>query len=157
MATEAVVGVAFRYLFEHKNVAEQRGSREATFDQIVAEHAFGLQSACQRALEGVHVVDALADEGPFVEEVLVYIGHGARIRVDTCIRTVKPRIGRTCLRWQRDAHARLHDAVTRHHHALRLVEYRAVQGVIHGTDQQVRRVARQMRVGIQRDDVAHRR
>ena len=36
----------------------------------------------QRALEGIDVVDALADVAAFAEEILIHVGHGGRVRVE---------------------------------------------------------------------------
>ena len=47
----------------------------------MAEQAVFPDSAGQRGLEGVDVVDALAGKGAFAEQVLIHIGHGCSVGV----------------------------------------------------------------------------
>jgi hypothetical protein len=64
-----------------------------------------------RALERIDVVDALADERAFVEQVLVDVRHGARIRIDAGIAPYSARSRERADAGQADAHAWLQDAV----------------------------------------------
>ena len=54
----------------------------ATFDQVVAEDGVVGEAIGQRALEGIDVVDALADEGAFREGILVQVGNGTGLGID---------------------------------------------------------------------------
>jgi hypothetical protein len=87
----------------------------AAFDQVVAQDAVFGQAAGQRALERVDVVDALADERAFAEQVLVDIGNRARVRVDAGFAAIQPRIAGTVGARQAQADARLQDAVAFDH------------------------------------------
>jgi hypothetical protein len=55
------------------DVAEQAGAGVAAFEQVVAEDRGCRAAAAQRLLEGVDVVDALADERALAEQVLVHV------------------------------------------------------------------------------------
>jgi hypothetical protein len=63
--------------------------------------------------EGVDVVDPLANERALLERVLVEVGNGAGIRVDTRLAAVQARIARLIGAGQARTHARLEDAVAR--------------------------------------------
>ena len=61
---------------------KQPRARVTPFDKIVAQDPVLRETSAERPLEGVDVVDPLADKGAFMEEVLVDIRDGARVRVD---------------------------------------------------------------------------
>ncbi len=148
--------VAGREFLDHLDIGRQPGAREDAFEQIVAEQGVRRHAAGERRLEGVDVVDALAGVGAFAEQVLVHVGGGSRVRIDAARRGEQPLVQRAfAADRQRRRHARLQDAVAADHALARLVEARPVQGMRHLADQPQRRVARQPRVGIERDDVAH--
>ena len=60
----------------------------------MAEHAVLGEAAAERALEGVDVVDALADERALAEEVLVDVGDRARVGIDARLAGEEPREAR---------------------------------------------------------------
>ena len=109
----------------------------------------------ERLLEGIDVVDPLADKRAFAKHVLVDIRDGARVRVDARLPPVQPCIARAVRPRQTDRHARLQDAVALDDTPLRRVVARAIQRVRHGADELPRRIARQLRIGVQGDDVLH--
>ncbi len=158
VAPRHVGGVARRRLLDHLHVRQQPGAGVAAFEQVVAEHPVGRQPLAERALEGVDVVDALADERALAEHVLVDVGDGARVGVDAGVAAVQPGVARAPARRQAGADARLQDAVALGHHvgAARVGgEARPVERVRHRRHELRRGVARQLRVGVERDDVAH--
>src|SRR5271156_7082249 len=57
--------------------------RRKFLDQIVAEQRVVGDAARERGLEDVNLVNPLAAVGAFVEQVLVNVGHGERIRIDS--------------------------------------------------------------------------
>ena len=61
----------------------------ATFQQIMAKDQIVGKSFAQQAFESIYVIDAFADEGPLVEEILVDIGYDARVRIDARLPTEK--------------------------------------------------------------------
>ena len=101
-----------RILLVQLHVAQQARSRVAALEQVVAQDPILGKSAAKRALEGVDVVDSLADEGAFAEHILVDIGDGTRIRVDAGLARVQARVPRAIRAGQADAHARLQDCRT---------------------------------------------
>jgi 3',5'-cyclic AMP phosphodiesterase CpdA len=113
------------------------------------------KAPAQRLLEGVDVVDALADERALAEQVLVDIRDGARVGIDARLAAEQLRIARAIRPRQAGGHARLQDAVTGHHPAFCRVVAGAVQRMRHGADQLPRRIARQLGIGIQGDHVLH--
>ena len=68
-------------VFVQHHVALQSRATVAALEQVVAEdRVLGKYAAA--VLEGIDVVDALADEGPLVEKVLVEIGDDPRVGID---------------------------------------------------------------------------
>ena len=109
----------------------------------------------ERGLEGVDVVDALAGVGAFAEQVLVDVGDRGRVRIDAA--------GPEKTRWKSEPSRPIgSDGVTRgcstrvalDHAAGRRIEARPVERMRHLADQPLGRVARQPRVGVERDHVA---
>ena len=60
----------------------KRGTGESALQQIVAQHRALGNPAVERSLEGIDVVDALADVRAFVEQVLIDIGYGKGIGIE---------------------------------------------------------------------------
>jgi hypothetical protein len=74
--------VGRRIVLEEQDVADQPRARVRALEQIMAEDPVLGELAADRPLEGVDVVDALADEGALVEDVLVDVGDRAGVGVD---------------------------------------------------------------------------
>ena len=88
MTARHVTQVRRRVILEHLDVAEQPGTRVTALEQVVTEDPVFGESAVERLLECVDVIDALADERSFAEPVLVEVGNRARIRIDAGIAAV---------------------------------------------------------------------
>ena len=123
----------------------------------MAENPVFGEAPVERPLEGIDLIDALADERAFLEQVLVNIGDGVRIRIDARITPPESRIPRPVRAGQAHGHTGLQDAVPLTDTLLVLVEPRPVQGVRHGSHQLPGRVAGQLRIGVQGDHVLHAR
>ena len=151
VATVHVRDVAGRIFLVQVHVAQQSRPRMAPFQEIVAEDPVLGEPSLEGLLERIDVVDPLADEGAFVEHVLVHIGDGARVRVDSRFAPEQARISRPVRARQAVGHARLQDAVPLEDALQPLVVPRAVQRVRHGSDELPRRVARQLRIRVEGD------
>ena len=77
--------------------------------------------------ERVDVVESLAGEDAFAEHVLVGVGHRRRVRVDAGVARIEPREQRAGGARERDADARLEDAVALGDAADRRIERRPIQ------------------------------
>jgi hypothetical protein len=139
------------------DVADQPAAGIGPFEQVVAEHAVVGQAAGEHVLEGVDVVDALADERAFAEAVLVDVADGAGVGVDARVAAAQAAVARGAGDGQAAGDARLQDAVPADDPRRRggAADARPVQRVGHGRYQQACGAPRQLRVGVQRDDVAH--
>ncbi len=136
-----------------RRVAHEPGARVAAFEQIVTEDAIIGKPMVQRLLEGIDLVDALADERAFTEQILIDVGDAAGIRVEAGLAAMQLCVTRSVRAGQACCHTRLQDAVTFNHPSLRNVVARAIQRMRHCPDELPRRVARQLRIGVQRDHV----
>ena len=106
-------------------------------------------------LDGINVVDPLADERALTEQVLVSIRDGACVGVDARLATKQACIARAIRPRQADRHPRLQDAVAGYDPPLCVVVARMVQRMRHGTDKLPSRITRQLRIRIQCNHVLH--
>ncbi|MNE12674.1 hypothetical protein D3C80_1054840 [compost metagenome] len=65
----------------------------AALDQVVAQYTVVGKAPLQCAFEGIHCVDAFANERATEEQVLVHIRHGQGVGVDPGIAAEQPRVG----------------------------------------------------------------
>ena len=137
------------------HLAEQARPGESAFDKVVTENAVVRKTGAGGTLEGVHVVDALADEGPLAEQVLVHVGHASGIGVDARFATEQFGIGRQFGAGQSHTHQGLKNAVARDHALPGGIVHRMVEGVGHSPDEFARGVSGEHGVRVQGDDVAH--
>jgi hypothetical protein len=147
--------VAGGEVVEQLDVRHQAAAGVVALDEVVAEDAVVGKGMAGGGLEGVHLVDALAGEGAAAEQVLVNVGDRRGIGVDA--RRRRQDAGEQGARGgdEAEADARLQDAVAGDDTAQLGVEARAVERVGQGRHQPGRRLARQLRVGVQGDDETH--
>ena len=89
----------------------QPGARVETLEEVVAEQRVLRNPPVERRFEGVDVVDALADVAPFVEQVLIDVRHGGRVRVEADVAGEDLRERRARRALDADLHPRLQHAV----------------------------------------------
>ena len=143
-------------ILDHLDIRDQRGTGEDAFEQVMAEHGVVGHPALQRGGEGIDVIDTLASEGAFGEEVLIDVGNRSGIGFDAADAGEGAAIDRCLLAdGQRGCHARLQDAVAFDDPQADRINPGAVHRVGHLADQGAQRVARQAGIGIEGDDKAH--
>ena len=76
-------GIAGGKLLHHLDVGREPGAREDTLQEIVAEDGILRNLSLQSGLEAVDIVDSLAAIGTLPEQVLVDVGRGERIGIET--------------------------------------------------------------------------
>ena len=113
------------------------------------------RAALQREIESVDVVNALAGIGAFAEHVLIDVGNRGSVRIDAA------QAGENALEQRafeshrkRRGHARLHHAIALDDAPRLRIETRPVERMRHLADQAADSVARQARIGVERDDIA---
>ena len=74
--------VARRKLLDQFDVRDQARARESSFEKIVTQQRVVGNAARQRGLEHVDIVNPFAAVRAFIEQVLVNVGNGERVRVD---------------------------------------------------------------------------
>ena len=152
--TSAGIGlIGGRILFIQQHVGQQGRAQVAAFQQVMAENPVFRKALTQRALEGVDIVNTLADEGTFGEQVLVHIRDRTGIGVDAGLGAAQARVARAVGAGQAGSHPRLQDAMTGDDDTARGIELRPVQWVLHGRHELARAVARQFGIGIQGDHI----
>ena len=149
--------VARRMFLIEFHVANQRGPGMARLQQVVAQDGVFRKAPLHGPLEGIHIIDPLADERTFPENILIHIRNLPRVRINSGVPGKQPdKPGPPGAR-QAHAHARLHDAVAFGDNPARLVKHGSVQGMRHRADQPARGIPRQLRVGVEGDDITHAR
>ena len=143
-------------LFDEIDIGHQRRARIAAFQQVVTEDEVFRKTSIDGLAKGVHIVDALADEGAFAEQILIDIRHFARVGIDARIAGEQFGEARLAGTGQADRGARLQDRVAFDDASRAGVVDRPIERMREVADQGARRVARQLRVGIQGDDVLDR-
>src|ERR1051325_3145322 len=120
------------------------------FNQVVAQQRFGWKTSPYGTVECRHIIDRLAVEYGFTEQVLLRIRYGASVRIgarsvcENSRKTGSRRAGKS------DAHTRLYDRETPLAHFGNRIENRSVQRVRNRCDHLPRGARRQLSVCIQR-------
>ena len=118
----------------------------------MAEDAVLRETSADGLLEGIDIVDPLADVRALSEKVLIHIGNGPSIRIDARLGGEKPGEPRLTSAGQTHAHARLENAVAFDDASELRIETRTIQRMGHRADQLTCRVARQLRISVERND-----
>ncbi len=135
-------------------VGDEGGARVDAFEQVVGQERVLGHAAVEGLREGGHVVEALAREDPFREEVLVRVRDGGGVGIDAGVAGVDAREQRSRGAGHGDADARLKDAVALRDPAQGGVVVGTVERVGDDADEPLGHVAGQARVRVQRDAVA---
>ena len=141
-------------LVEHHVGREGRASVDALEEVVARERVLG-HASLEAPVQGLNVVDALADVVALAEQVLVHVGDGPAVDVDGSIAGEPAGEVRAVSTLRIDLDARLHDRVAGPDAARALVESGVVQRVGERAGEASEAAARERRVGVERDDEAH--
>jgi len=119
----------------------------------VAEDGVFREAALHGTPEGIHIVNALADEGALLEQILIDVGNRPCVGIDARFAGKQPHKPRPPGAWQAHPDARLQDAVAFRDDAAGGIKHGAVERMGHGSDQFPGGIAWQLGIGVQRDDV----
>ena len=81
MLALAVTHVVERKVLEQLDIAGQRHARVRPFNQVVAEQRFRRKAIADRGPERLHVVNRLAVENRFSEQILLRVGNGLAVGI----------------------------------------------------------------------------
>ena len=121
------------------------------------KHGVLRYASLERGRERIDVVEPLSGEDALVEEILIRVRNGGGVRIDACVACVRSGEQRSGSARHRDADARLQDAVALGDAPEASIEPRPIQRMRDDADERLGCVARQARVRIERDAIAHRR
>ena len=147
---EDVAGV----VVDDLDVRDERRPRVKAFEEVVRQERVLGNTAVERRLERVDVVEALPREDSLAEQVLVRVRDRGRVRVDARVPGEHAREARGGRARRRDRDARLEDAVARDDAAGHGVEAGAVQRMLEDADERAGGVAGKPGVAVERQDVA---
>src|SRR5580692_1791983 len=74
-----------RVVVDHFDIRYQAGARVGSLDHVMAEQSIRGEAVLQGRLERGDFVDAFAGIGPFAEQVLINVGDGSSIDVESCV------------------------------------------------------------------------
>src|SRR3569623_369885 len=147
-------GVSRRMVLDEIDIIHQRRPRITAFQEVVAQNEIFGHAPVHRLTKGVDVVNALADEAAFAEQILVDVRHFARIGIDNHFAREQSRKARARRGGETNGHARLQDRITFDDAAAPGVVNGTIERVRHVADERTRGVARQLGIGVQGDDIA---
>ena len=113
------------------------------------------KASTQGTFEHVDIVDALADERAFIEQILIHIGHGPGIGIDARLAATQACVESPVGAGQAYGHPWLKDAIALAYPLLDRIVARAIQRMRHGSGKLARGVAWELGVAVQGDDVFH--
>ena len=128
----------------------------AAFQQVVTENEIFRKTPIDGLPKGVHIVDALADERPLAENILVDVRHLAGVGIDA--RLAHEQLGESGLAGtgQADRSARLQNRIAFDNAPFTGIVNRSIEGMGQVADQGAGRIAGQLGIGIEGDDVPDR-
>ena len=123
-------------VFDDLDVAGQAGARVRAFDQVMTEQGIAREAPVEHAMHRIHFIDAFAGEDAFSVQVLIHVGNGARINIETGFSRIQAGQAGTGGALHAHSHPRLQNAVAGHHDVLfRIgIDDRLVQGMRHRAD-----------------------
>ena len=145
-----------RVVIDQVDIGAQAGTRVNTFEQIVTEQRILRDAIVERGVEGIDIVNALADVTALVEQILIHVRDRRRVRIDSNVSGEDFRERRPVGADDVDADTRLQDAVTFRDTTQSLIEPWSVQRVRQRTDEPSAGFERKLGIGIQGDDVSNR-
>src|SRR5208283_670657 len=83
MLPTGVAQVILRELIIELNITGQAHSDVSAFNQVMAQQPLFRKPPGQHSTEGAHIIDAFAMVGAFTGEILIDIGNGLRIWVNS--------------------------------------------------------------------------
>src|SRR4029077_5411446 len=99
--------------------------------------------------EGIHIVETLARENPFVEEILIRIRHRGGIGVDAGVARINASEERARRARQGDADSWLENAVALRDSATLRIDHRAIQRMADDADELSGGITRKPRVRVE--------
>ena len=152
VVTFGVVDVVGGVVVEQLEVIDKSATYVAALDKVVAEDEVLGESAFQHLLEHMQVVDALAAERAFVEDILIKLETGGGIYVETAQSGEELCVAAFVGNLHIHVHTRLHNAVAGIHATAVVAELGAVERMRHGANEFLCRVKHQLGVGVEGDD-----
>ncbi len=152
MVTFGVVDVVGGVVVEQLEVVDKSATYVAALDKVVAEDEVLGESAFQHLLEHMQVVDALAAERAFVEDILIKLEAGGGIYVESAQSGEELCVAAFVGNLHIHVNTRLHDAVAGIHTTAVVAELGTVERMRHGAYQFLCRVEHQLGVGVESDD-----
>ena len=155
MLPAGVAQVTLRELVIELNIAGQAHPDVSAFNQVMAQQPLFRKPPGQHSTEGAHIIDPLAMVGAFTGEILIDVGNGLGVWINSdrvCEESAERRAARAR---QGRAHARLDDGVRAGQDPACGIEARLVERVCQGLDHPAGSAKRELCVAVQRDDEPH--
>ena len=119
----------------------------------MAENTVIRESTIQGTFECIDLINALADEGALVKQILIDIRDSLRIGINAGFAAAQARIQSLVARRETHRHPWLQDAIPDNNQICGAVKPCTIKRMRHGANELPRRIARQLRVRVQGDHV----
>ncbi|MDP2966595.1 MAG: hypothetical protein Q8N39_11285 [Pelolinea sp.] len=103
--------IILRVVLDHGDVGNQPGAAHQPFQEVVTEHGILRDTLVYAALEGIHIVYAFANVDALPEQVLIGVGDGKSIQVQSGISSEEAREPGAICTSRVNLHARLKNSV----------------------------------------------
>ncbi len=145
--------VARRMLFVEFHVADESGAGMTRFQQVMTQDLVLREASVHGSLEGIHLVNPFSNERAFLENILIHVGNRPRVRINARVAREQPDEPGSSGARQTHAHPRLQNAVAFGNNSAHGIEPRPVQRMRQRSDKLTGGIARQLGVGVERDDI----
>ena len=147
-----IVDVVGGVVVEEFDVVDETTAYVAALQQVVAQDEVLGEGALEHLLEHAEVVDALAAEGAFVEDVLVELEAGGGVDIQATQAGEELRVAALIGHFDVDIDARLHDAVAAIDTTAVGTQTGAIERMSHSAYELLRRIEHQLGVGVEGDN-----
>ena len=156
MCTRGGHVIARRKFLDDLDVRNEAGSGIDALEQVVAQQHVVRHAAGEGGLEGVDVIDPLANVRTLAAQILIDVRHRRGVRIDAADAGQQALEHRASARHRQcGRHARLQDAVALDDASAVWVEAGLVDRVCHLAYEPTHRIAREPGIRVERDDVAN--
>src|SRR5215831_18582045 len=155
MLAPVVSAVMRRIVFDDLDVADQTGTRVSPLNEIVTQQRIAREPAIQYLMDGRYFINAFAREASFAIEILVGVGNGTRVDIESGLARIQRRQPRPRRTLHADSDAWLQDPVAGGHDVFSGIDDRLIQWMGHRANHPCSGSARKLGVGIKGDDVTH--
>src|SRR3989442_5827491 len=155
MLATIVSAVVRRVILDDFGIGHEPHAGVGSLDQVVAKKCVLRETAVQDAVDDLHFINPFSREDSLSVEVLINIGDGPRVNIESGLSGIDVRQARARSALYAHPHTGLKNAIARDHDVLLRINDGLVQRMRQGADQALGAATRQLRVGVKSDDESY--